>query len=67
MHYYGESMKEHRIAASKTLNDVAAATGISVQNLSRWERGEVAPSIEYCVKLADYYDITIDELIGREK
>lgn len=65
MHSYGDTIKELRLANAKTLKDVAEAVGTSVQNLSRWERGEVMPGIEFCVKLADYYGITIDELIGR--
>ena len=31
-----------------------------------WERGEVIPSIEVCIKLADFFNITLDELVGRK-
>ena len=34
-------------------------------NIGRWERGEVMPNIDFCVRLAEYYGITVDELIGR--
>lgn len=66
MRNYGDALKEHRLANGKTLMDVERATGISNANLSRWERGEVIPGINFCELLADYYGITIDELIGRE-
>ncbi len=66
MKNYGELLKEHRKAFGKTLLDVERATGISNQNLSRWEQGKVLPNIDFCVKLADYYGITLDELVGRE-
>lgn len=62
---YGDFLKEQRILNKKTLKEVSNATNISYQNLSRWERGEVLPNIEFCVKLADYYNISLDELIGR--
>ena len=61
---YGESLKEHRVSRGKTLKELAKETGLSFQNLSRWERNEVTPSVESCAILAQYYDITIDELIG---
>jgi len=66
MRNYGEILKEHRLANGKTLMEIEKETGISNQNLSRWERGEVIPGINFCEQLADYYGITIDELIGRD-
>lgn len=64
---YGEEIKFHRTSRGKTLKQVEAETGISNVNLSRWENGKVLPNIDFCVKLADYYGITVDELIGRNK
>ena len=66
MKNYGEYLKNWRIENKKTLLEVQNETGISNQNLSRWERGDVLPNIDFCVQLADYYGISIDELIGRE-
>lgn len=66
MKNYGEILKEHRKANGKTLLDIEKATGISNQNLSRWEQGKVIPSIAFCEILADYYGITLDELVGRD-
>ncbi len=66
MRNYGEALREHRLARDKTLIEVEKATGINNANLSRWERGEVIPGINFCEQLADYYGITIDELIGRD-
>ena len=40
-------------------------TGISMASLSAYERGRYAPSIENLCKLAAYYRLTVDELIGR--
>ena len=58
-------MKEIRLSQNKTLIEVEQATGISNANLSRWESGKVVPSIAFCEQLADYYGITLDELVGR--
>lgn len=67
MKNYGEGLKEQRLERGLTLSQLEKFTGISNVNLGRWERGEVLPSIEFCVQLADFYGITVDELIGREQ
>ena len=66
MKNYGELLKEIRIERGKTLKDIEKATGISNSNLSRWEHNKVVPSIFFCEKLADYYGISLDELVGRD-
>ena len=66
MKNYGEILKEHRTARAKTLLEVEKETGISNENLSRWERGKNLPNIDFCIRLADYYEITLDELVGRD-
>ena len=63
---YGEELKYQRTKRNKTLQQVEKDTGISNANLSRWECGKVLPNIDFCVQLADYYGITLDELIGSE-
>ncbi len=66
MKNYGEEMKYHRVKSNLSIRKLAKLTGISNENLSRWERGVVLPNIDFCVKLADFYGISIDELIGRD-
>ncbi|MBQ8295225.1 MAG: helix-turn-helix transcriptional regulator [Clostridia bacterium] len=61
---YGEVMRQQRLIQGKTMLDVQRDTGISNQNLSRWERNEVVPNIEACVTLARYYGITLEDLLG---
>lgn len=45
--------------------ELAKALEVNHQNIYRWERGVVMPSMEMCVRLADFYGISLDELIGR--
>ncbi len=66
MRNYGEELRYQRKKRNKTLKQVESETGISNANLSRWESGKVLPNIDFCVILADYYGIPLDELIGRE-
>ena len=43
---YGEELKYHRLKLNKSLRQLENETGISNENLSRWERNLVSPSIE---------------------
>ena len=62
----GQSLISNRKKLNLTLKQVEEKTNISSQNLSRWERNEVLPNIDFCIKLADCYQISLDELVGRD-
>ena len=62
---YGEALKYQREIHGYSQTRLAKATGIKQQNINRWEKG-VLPNIDFCVQLADFYGITLDELIGRD-
>ena len=64
---YGEALKEQREKLGLSQSMLAKRINTSHQNVSRWESGQVLPSIDFCVKLADLYDISLDELIGRDR
>ncbi len=59
-------LKSIRIKKEYTQQYVADCIGCSVTVYSRYERGEREPSIEMLIKLADFFDVTVDYLIGRE-
>ena len=67
MRNYGEEIKEQRILHGYSQRELAKATGIKQQNISRWENNLAIPSIENCEILADFYGITLDELVGRDR
>ena len=60
----GESLKQHREERGLTITQLAKQTDISRQNLSRWEENLVVPNALFCIKLAIFYDISLDELLG---
>ena len=41
-------------------------TGISDSMLARWKSGERLPSLESAIALADYFNVSIDYLVGRD-
>lgn len=45
--------------------EVAEVVGITSSVLSNYEKGLKFPSLEIAYALADYYDVTLDELCGR--
>lgn len=58
-------IKELRTEMHKSLRDVASELNISYSSLSKYERGDQQPSYETLIKMADYFDVTTDYLIGR--
>ena len=64
---YGEALKEQREKFGLNQSIVAKKINTSHQNISRWESGKTMPSIDFCVKLADLYGVSLDELVGRDK
>ncbi|MCI8458056.1 MAG: helix-turn-helix transcriptional regulator [Clostridia bacterium] len=63
---YGKAIKQQRENAKLTQAQLAKATGIPQNSISAWEIDKYIPSIVNCVTLADFYGISVDELIGRD-
>ena len=63
---YGESLRYWREINGYTQQKIADETGIKQEHISRWEANKVIPNIDFCVQLADFYGISVDELIGHE-
>ncbi len=45
--------------------DVSAVTGIDQKTLSNYETGKTNPDSYSLILLADFYDVSIDYLVGR--
>ena len=61
----GDRLRAARRKQNLTLADVAAGTGISVSTLSRLESGGRRATLELLLPLAELYDVSLDELVGR--
>jgi len=62
----GNAMRAQRLLSNKTLLQVEKDTGISNASISRWETGKVIPNVEDCIILAEYYGVTLDELLNQD-
>lgn len=60
----GEKLKFYRRQKGLTQEEVAAHLGISYQAISKWERNDGYPDITMLPALANYFAVTVDELIG---
>ena len=53
--------KEH----GSTQKQVAVAIATTEQNYQRYERGTQQPTLPVLLSLADYFDVSLDYLVGR--
>lgn len=53
-------------ASGKKQVDICLELGIPKQKMSNWKSGYTDPNLEDLVKLANYFDVSIDYLLGRE-
>lgn len=60
-----KSLKILRKKRNLTQKDVADAVGITFQTYSYYETGRTKPTPETLCKLADFFGVTVDELLGR--
>lgn len=53
---------------SRELNQVqfAQKMGVTKQSVSNWENDNIMPSVEMLAKIADFFNVTADYLLGRE-
>ena len=61
------NIKNLRKDNDKTQEELAAYLNMTQTNYSKYELGKINIPIEVFIKLADYYGVTIDYLVGRVK
>ncbi|MBE6685892.1 MAG: helix-turn-helix transcriptional regulator [Ruminococcaceae bacterium] len=60
----GNKIKELRKRDGRKQEDLALAIGVTNQAVSRWESGGCYPDIEIIPAIANYFNVSIDELFG---
>ena len=63
----GEQIKNYRKTEGLTQEQVANYLGVSTPAVNKWEKGSNMPDISLLVDIADYYDISIPEIINGER
>lgn len=62
----GENLRKLRIKNELTQEKLAEVFGVSPQAISRWENNSTYPDITILPSIANYYNVSIDELIGMD-
>lgn len=61
------NLKRLRKEKDLTQDELAGFLGISFQAISKWERGDGYPDITFLPVLANFFNVTIDELVGMDE
>lgn len=64
---FPEHLLKLRKAHGLTQMELASEIGISWRAYQTYERGEREPGLSTLIALADFYDLTLDELVCRER
>ena len=62
----GANIRALRRKKGMTQRQVAYYLHVSVQAVSKWERGQAYPDLVLLLPLADLFCVSLDELFGRE-
>ncbi|MGV2994345.1 helix-turn-helix domain-containing protein [Streptococcus porcinus] len=64
---FAEQLKNYRLKKNYSQDALADRLFISRQAISKWENGDSTPDLENLVKLAEIFDVTLDQLVrGKE-
>lgn len=63
----GEKIYELRTQHNLSQEDLAGELDVSRQSISKWENGNSTPDLEKIVKLAEIFNVSLDELIKNEE
>ena len=62
---FSENLKQLRTIKAIGQKQLAEVLNTTLKTVSHWETGYCEPSISQLVTLANFFDVTIDELVGR--
>ena len=65
--HLGSKILELRRQQNTTQEELAAALGVTAAAVSKWENNYTLPDVLMLSALADYFAVTTDELLGRER
>lgn len=62
--HLGQNIQSYRKERGMTQEQLAEAMGVTVGAISKWENGLSNPDISMIVELADFFEISVDVLLG---
>ena len=61
-----DNLQKFRKSKGLSQEELAEKCDISRQAIAKWESGESIPTIDKLIFLADFYKVSLDELVGRK-
>lgn len=61
-----KNLKKLRNERGISQRDLADIIMVSQQSINKYENHNVEPDIDTLIKMADYFDVSLDYLVGRE-
>lgn len=63
---FSQNLKKLRLLLGCTQAQMADLLGITVRGYRNYELGSREPELSILIRLADYFNVSLDELVGRE-
>jgi len=60
-----ERLRTLRLSQNLTLEQLANELSLVKQTIGNWEKGVRTPSLDASIALADYFNVSLDYLVGR--
>lgn len=65
MSVFSERIKQLKIQKKLMQKDIAQAIGVSIRAYQYYETEQREPTLSVLIALADYFDVSLDYLVGR--
>ena len=65
MENFSKRLKELRKTNGKTQREVSISLGITERNYQSYEAGNHKPNLDTAIALADFFNVSLDYLVGR--
>ena len=62
---FNEHLRTIRKGKGFTQKQTALAVGTNERNYQDWEYGKIKPTFDALISLADYFNVSLDYLVGR--
>jgi Predicted transcriptional regulators len=62
-----ENIRLLRSARNLSQVDLANALGVTKQSISNWENNNIQPSIDMLIRIANFFSVTTDYLLGLDQ
>ena len=60
-------IRQLRLMNDRTIKELSYEMGVGETAVYKWEQGEMLPSANNLIKMAELFDVSIDYILGRDK